>query len=830
MVTKTKSKKETKSLDVIVPGGHIELIQHIKLGDLSPNPYQPATRVEIDPETAKKFGESIREHGLIMMPVAREMRYNQGNVIKYQVGDGWLRYKGYCWLLANGHSEYAEMPCVVKDLTDQQMADMVMEANTVRQDLNPIELAKLYKRYIKDFNIPQAELARKHNCSQGEIANTIRLLELHPDLQAKIISQEISETHGRQLLRLNYNSELQKEVLERTIKEGYSVNQLSNEIAGKIYRASENLEPNEYPKPGFDVKECEKCPNRQKIGSPYSSEKKTWRCLDKACYEKKTKQTEQARVDQLQAEIAVAKKDAGDKKKDKVLDLSKLTWRDYESLDGNYKKIDKSECRNCHKRAVGKNYNGKPESVCIDVKCFKSKEKAYQAKEAAKAREVEHQLTERVKVACANLRDESTPFKLILDYLLSHSRKDTREKFARMYELKESELVRWFAVNIPADEPEVIIRTAALILQMERFEGVKGIFQKMLAELEGTGAEIEKALAAHRAKHCKGCRHDDGNCKQLLKRYGEGWHDKCHSYSKGSVEEEDKEPEEEDEGTLESEEATANPTEAEIDADTAKAETKSSDYVEHELTHFEITLASGELVKVAWEPAFNNHLEFRGKAISETGYRSDFTMEQRSGRGEPAQTEFTLEEVVEYAKKRAEELAAELAAKPNKGKGKKKIVAKQERAKEFEVDKADLGEQELLSFQFKYCDGCHWADQEKVGTGHSCCTFITTPHIVDGECRTRKVGESTSDNASDNKDPLAELVIHTATHDSGDHFFQLGKVVVQAKTLRACVLGLAAQLDWGKSEKAIIETLRGMPATIDRDTLLAIMEGENEGA
>jgi hypothetical protein len=205
-------------------------------------------------------------------------------------------------------------------------------------------------------------------------------------------------------------------------------------------------------------------------------------------------------------------------------------------------------------------------------------------------------------------------------------------------------------------------------------------------------------------------------------------------------------------------------------------------------------------------------------------------MEQRSGRGEPAQTEFTLEEVVEYAKKRAEELAAELAAKPNKGKGKKKIVAKQERAKEFEVDKADLGEQELLSFQFKYCDGCHWADQEKVGTGHSCCTFITTPHIVDGECRTRKVGESTSDNASDNKDPLAELVIHTATHDSGDHFFQLGKVVVQAKTLRACVLGLAAQLDWGKSEKAIIETLRGMPATIDRDTLLAIMEGENEGA
>ncbi|MDD5081748.1 MAG: ParB/RepB/Spo0J family partition protein [Dehalococcoidales bacterium] len=538
MVTETKVQTEVQTKTILLD------IERIR-----PNPYQPESRLEVDEETAKKFGLSILEHGLLQTPIARQVTKfipRQTDIV-YEMGDGWLRRSGFAWLARNGHPEYGRMPLEVRELTDKQMADLVLEANSVRKDLTPIDRAKFFKRYLEDFKITQAELARAHNCSQGEIANTIRLLELPEDIQGKIISQEISETHGRQLLRLNYKPELQSKVLAESIRQGYSINQLSNQIQSEIYRDSENLDPNDYPKPEIDVAGCEKCPSRQKIGSPYSSDKKTWRCLDKDCYQKKKAAESQARVDAMKAEIAAAKKDAGDKTKSGgMLDLSKLTWRDYQELDSSAHEIDMTECRNCSRRAIGKDWRDRPLKVCIDVKCFKAKEKVHQDKEAAKAREAEKQLTERVKAACDNLKDESTAFRIIIDYLVGHSRKDTRERVARMCGLKENELANKLANDA---EDRVITMTLALVVQKERYEGEKGVFQKMLADLEGTSAELDKALDAHRAKHCKGCSNDNDNrtCRHLLQRHGEGWKDKCYHYSKAATGEDDEEFGEDDE-------------------------------------------------------------------------------------------------------------------------------------------------------------------------------------------------------------------------------------------------------------------------------------------
>jgi ParB-like chromosome segregation protein Spo0J len=80
MVTKQVKKPKTSK----EPG------QYIPLDDLLPNPYQPETRVNVDPETAKKFAYSIQEHGLIQMPVVRPGKEDG----KYEVGDGWLRRAG----------------------------------------------------------------------------------------------------------------------------------------------------------------------------------------------------------------------------------------------------------------------------------------------------------------------------------------------------------------------------------------------------------------------------------------------------------------------------------------------------------------------------------------------------------------------------------------------------------------------------------------------------------------------------------------------------------------------------------------------------------------
>ena len=149
-------------------------------------------------------------------------------------------------------------------------------------------------------------------------------------------------------------------------------------IAREIYHETENVDPNEHPKPSFDMTECISCPNRKKLGVPYSNAKKTWRCLDKACHEKKTSEAEEARINTAIEEIKSAKSASGDSSgAEEILDCTKLQWRDYQSFD-DHKKIDKpGECKGCEHRVLGKLWSGRVEPVCINVKCFMEKKRLY---------------------------------------------------------------------------------------------------------------------------------------------------------------------------------------------------------------------------------------------------------------------------------------------------------------------------------------------------------------------------------------------------------------------------------------------------------------------
>jgi len=526
MATSRKKKEETTIID----------IRYINLADLLPNPYQPESRLQVDPETATKFALSIQEHGLIQTPVVRVANGH------YEIADGWLRRAGFLLNLQGfGLQEYAKMPCVVRDLTDRQMADMVMETNTVRKDLNPIELAQFYKRYLEDFKVTQVELARRHNCSQGEIANTVRLLDLSEDIQGKIISQEISETHGRQLLRLNYDPELQQEMLTKTVEDGGSVNKLANDIASKIYFRSANIDPSDYPHPEFDIKECEGCPNRQRLGSPYSGDRgKKWRCVDKKCYEKKTAEVEKKRVADLSAEVAKAKEAAGlgkgkgKKGKVAVIDCANLNWRDYQELDSSQKIDNPEECKTCEHRAVGSFRGGRSGPICANVKCFQAKEKALEAKKAAATKKAEQELSQHVKAVCEEASDEASMFKVISEYLLAHCTKDPRDKFMRLYGI--TNLEEYFN---PGENVPVLPRMAALVVQIERYQGEKGRFMRMLAELSGNTDEIDKLLADFKEKHCKTCgkNTEQGGCSLLMRVYPEGH--RCWGYWEKKVEEEE---------------------------------------------------------------------------------------------------------------------------------------------------------------------------------------------------------------------------------------------------------------------------------------------------
>jgi len=429
----------TKGLNLSMPGGHIDLIKYIKLEKLQPNPYQPESRVQVDEETAGKFGLSILEHGLLQTPVARKV-YDPIQIADegYQIGDGWLRLAGYKWLVDNGHPDWNEMPVSVRDLTDQQMADLVMETNTVRKDLNPIELAGFYKRYLEDFKITQEELARRHNCSQGEIANTMRLLELPEDIQGKIISREMSESHGRQLLRLNNDTGKQKKLLKEVETRGMSVNDLSNRIQSDIYYGSKSLEvsDNYYSdRPRFDVAGCQDCEHAEKLGSPYSSDKKELRCLNPDCWKEKQKQAEQSALEEKKEELKA-------QGIERVYSPDELKHNDYNNLWDHF--LEKHpECNSCaHRAGLTNSYSSGIDIVCIDPECYQGKVDSGRIEQDAERSREDAELEERINSAVAGVTDLAEALRIV--YRLRAADDDTGEFVERMLGIDLSEVEETF--------------------------------------------------------------------------------------------------------------------------------------------------------------------------------------------------------------------------------------------------------------------------------------------------------------------------------------------------------------------------------------------------
>ena len=258
--------------------------------DLLPNPYQPQSRAITTPEEAKKGWHSLERSGLIHFPVVRKAKSDG----KYEVGDGWQRRN---WYLYGYHEQkddkYARMPCVVKDLDDRQMADLIPEANGERKDLNPLEWAEFYKKYLEEFKITQEELGKRLDISQSEIANTIRLLELPESIKQSIISQEITESAGRALLALNDNPKKQETFLKDSLANGWSVNELANRIQEERFDRTMSLTPqkNYYDNkaPRFLVSVCKDCGKVENLGPRWAPNRKEPRCTDAGCWKEKQK-------------------------------------------------------------------------------------------------------------------------------------------------------------------------------------------------------------------------------------------------------------------------------------------------------------------------------------------------------------------------------------------------------------------------------------------------------------------------------------------------------------------------------------------------------------
>ena len=192
-----------------------EQIQEIFVEDIIPNRFQP--RLTFDEKALQELSDSIKVHGVIQPLVLRKV----GN--KYEIIAGERRYKASCM------AGLKKVPAVVREMTDDESAEVALIENVQRKNLTSIEEAQSYKNLLDRGYLTQEDLAKKLGVSQPTIANKLRLLNLCDEVQDALLNEKISERHARSLLQVS-DPDMQKKMLNRVIKERLTVKQLDNEI------------------------------------------------------------------------------------------------------------------------------------------------------------------------------------------------------------------------------------------------------------------------------------------------------------------------------------------------------------------------------------------------------------------------------------------------------------------------------------------------------------------------------------------------------------------------------------------------------------------------
>lgn len=193
---------------------HSEL-KNIPVEFLSRGRYQP--RRVFNQTALEELAESIRSQGVIEPIIVREIQKNA-----YEIIAGERRWR------ASQLAGLSVVPCVIRDYTDAQAAEVTLIENIQREELNPIEEAEALMLLIRDFHYTHEAVAKAVGHSRAKITNTLRLLQLDKRVQQLLIEKELSEGHGKMLAGLD--AQLQWSLAQKAVAENWSVRQLELNI------------------------------------------------------------------------------------------------------------------------------------------------------------------------------------------------------------------------------------------------------------------------------------------------------------------------------------------------------------------------------------------------------------------------------------------------------------------------------------------------------------------------------------------------------------------------------------------------------------------------
>ncbi len=193
-------------------------IQHLDITQIQANPLQP--RGMITPDSLMDLVDSIREHGILEPLIVAHTPAG------FQIIAGERRWR------AAKLAGLTHVPSIVKETSPQGMLEMALVENVQRTDLNPIDRAQAFERLMEEFDLTNAEIAKRIGKSPSYVSNSIKLLELPDALKDGLISGLISEGHARALSSIDEKG-LMIDAYKTILKESGSVRR-AEELARRM--------------------------------------------------------------------------------------------------------------------------------------------------------------------------------------------------------------------------------------------------------------------------------------------------------------------------------------------------------------------------------------------------------------------------------------------------------------------------------------------------------------------------------------------------------------------------------------------------------------------
>ena len=184
-------------------------LEELPLDSIEPNPRQP--REVFDPDALAELVASIRAVGVLQPVVVRETEPG-----RFQLIMGERRWR------ASREADLSVIPAIVRETSDDALLRDALLENLHRQQLNPLEEAAAYQQLLEEFGTTHEELADRVGRSRSHVSNTLRLMNLTPDVQRRVAAGVLSAGHARALLALD-DGDAQSRLAARIVAEGLSV-------------------------------------------------------------------------------------------------------------------------------------------------------------------------------------------------------------------------------------------------------------------------------------------------------------------------------------------------------------------------------------------------------------------------------------------------------------------------------------------------------------------------------------------------------------------------------------------------------------------------------